>query len=327
MKIIVDAFGGDKSPDVNIEGGILALNKYSDLEILFVGKQEIIVDKLKNFEYNKERVQIINAEDVISCNDVPTVAIKTKTESSLFKAYEILKSRDDVCALVSNGSTGAIIAGAVMKLGRLQGVKRPALCPILPNFKGGVIAICDSGANVECTSLMLVQFAIMASLYLNKAYGIEKPRVALLNVGVEPEKGDTLRKETYQLLSANENINFVGNMESRDLLSGRYDVVVCDGFAGNVLCKSTEGACLEMAKITSKMLMNNKQAALLLKDEMKKTAEIMDYNNYGGAVLLGAAKTIVKPHGSCEAITILHSIEQAYNMEKNKLNEEIALCM
>ncbi len=325
MKIIVDTMGGDKSPNVNIEGGILALNKYEDLQLIFIGNAEKIGERLADLIYDKSRVEIIDAQEEITCNDLPAVAIKSKKESSLYKAFELLRTDESVCALVSNGSTGAIIAGAVLKLGRIKGVKRPALCPIIPTMNGGIVAICDSGANVDCDSLMLSQFAIMSSLYMQKAYGIEKPRVALLNVGTEAEKGDLLRKETYGILSASDKINFVGNMESRDLLSGKYDVVVCDGFSGNVLCKSTEGACLEMAKLMTKMIMGNKEAAFLLKDDFKKTSEFMDYNNYGGAVLLGAAKTIVKAHGSCEVVTVLHCIEQAYNMEKNKLNEGIAL--
>ncbi len=327
MKFIIDTMAGDKSPDVNIEGGVLALNKFEDLELIFIGKQAVISEKLKAYNFDSKRVEIIHAEEEISCNDVPTVAIRTKKESSLYKAFDLLKNNEEIGALISNGSTGAIIAGAVMKLGRLAGVKRPGLCPILPTMDGGVVAVCDSGACVECDSLMLNQFAVMASLYMQKTYGIDRPRVALLNVGVEPEKGDALRKETYKLLSENKNVNFVGNMESRDLMSGKYDVVVCDGFAGNVLCKATEGACLEVSRLTARMLAKNKEAALMLKEDVAQITALMDYNNYGGAVVLGAAKSIVKAHGSCEAITILHSIEQAYNMEKNKLNEGIVSCL
>ena len=324
IKILVDTAGGDKSPDVNIEGGVLALQKHNDLEIIFVGDEDIITDKLSAYEYDKSRVSIVDAKDVITCNDIPTKAIKTKTESSLYKAIEILKTSDDINAFVSNGSTGAILAGAVLKLGRIKGIKRPALCPIIPTMNGKVVAICDSGANMSCNSEMLYQFALMASLYMQKTYGVENPRVALLNVGVEEEKGDELRKETYKLLSECDNINFVGNMESRYLMSGNYDVVVCDGFAGNVLCKSTEGACLEMAKLIGKLLMKNKEAAMLMKDDVMALRDFMDYNNYGGAVLLGCPKTIVKSHGTCEGVTIFHCIEQAYNMEKNGLNKEIS---
>ncbi len=324
IKILVDTAGGDKSPDVNIEGGVLALNKYDDLEIIFVGDQDIIIEKLKGYEYDPNRVQIVDAKDVITCNDVPTAAIRSKKESSLYKAFEILKESNEINAFVSNGSTGAILAGAVLKLGRIKGIKRPALCPIIPTMNGKVVAICDSGANMSCDSVMLYQFGLMASLYMQKTYNVEKPNVALLNVGAEPEKGDELRKETYKLLSESEKIHFVGNMESRYLLCGDYDVVVCDGFAGNVLCKSTEGACLEMSKLLGNLLMKNKDAARLMMDDVVALRNYMDYNNYGGAVLLGCPKTIVKSHGTCEGVTIFHCIEQAYNMEKNELNKEIA---
>ena len=327
IKIIVDIYGGDKSPDVNIEGAVLALNQIDDLFIVFAGDENIIKSKLQNYTFDSNRMSIINAPDEITCNDKPTDAIKTKTNSSLYQALELLRKNDDINAMVTAGSSGAVIAGAIMRIGRIKGVKRPAFCPILPTMNGGQIAICDSGANVDCDSLNLEQFAIMSNLYMKHVLGIPNPRVALLNVGVEAEKGDMLRKEVYPKLEANKQINFVGNMESRDLLKGNYDVVVCDGFAGNVLLKSTEGACLEMLKMLKKAFyknLKNKIGALLLKKDIYKTKEFMDYNNYSGAVLLGCAKTIVKAHGSSNEITILRSIERAYNMEKNNLRDKIA---
>lgn len=322
VKIIVDTVGGDHSPDVNVQGALMALEKYDDLQIIFVGKEEVIRETIGD-AWKDARMQIVDAREEITCHDTPTTAIRTKKESSLCKAFDTLKSNDDVCAMVSNGSTGAIIAGAVMKLGRIKGVKRPALCPILPTVTGNIVTICDTGATVECDSEMLCQFATMASMYMEKAFCVQKPRVALLNVGVEAEKGDAMRKETYKALSERTDINFVGNMESRDLLSGKYDVVVSDGFSGNVLCKATEGACLEAVRLVGKMLAKNREAAALLQKDVQELRAFMDYNNYGGAVLLGAAKTIVKAHGSSEAVTILRSIEQAYDIEKGKLNEEI----
>lgn len=326
IKVLVDTLGGDKSPDVNIEGGIKALNKINDLEIIFVGDEKIIAEKLKGFTFDEKRVSIVHAPDEITCNDVPTEAIRRKTESSLVKCFDLLKTGENVNALVSTGSSGAILTGAVLKIGRIHGVKRPAFCPILPTMNKKIVGICDSGANVDCTPQMLEQFAVMGSLYLEKAYNVEKPKVALLNVGVEEEKGDPLRKETYALLKESQYVNFVGNMESRDLLKGDYDLVVCDGFSGNVLLKSTEGACLEMLKMIKQMFtksFKNKMGALLLKKDVYATKEFMDYNNYGGAVLLGTAKTVVKGHGSSKAISVFHCIEQAYNMEKNNLREAI----
>ena len=327
IKILVDTLGGDNSPSANVEGAVKALSSIEDLEVVLVGDEKVISEQLKNFTFDESRLSIVHAPDEISCNDKPTEAIKTKKESSLYKCYEILRTDETVHGMVSTGSTGAILAGAVLRLGRIKGIKRPAFCPILPTMKGSLVGICDSGANVDCDSVQLTQFAVMADLYLKKAYGVESPKVALLNVGVEEEKGDLLRKETFAALKANDKINFVGNMEGRDLLSGNYDLVVCDGFAGNVLLKSTEGACLEMLKMLKKTFMKNLKnriAAGILKKDVYALKDFMDYNNYGGAVLLGANKTVVKGHGSSKAVSVFHCIEQAYNMEKKNLREAIS---
>lgn len=327
IKILVDTLGGDNSPSANIEGAVKALSSIEDLEVVLVGDEKVISEQLKNFTFDLNRLSIVHALDEISCNDKPTEAIKTKKESSLYKCYEILRTDETVHGMVSTGSTGAILAGAVLRLGRIKGIKRPAFCPILPTMKGSLVGICDSGANVDCDSVQLTQFAVMADLYLKKAYGVESPKVALLNVGVEEEKGDLLRKETFAALKTNDKINFVGNMEGRDLLSGNYDLVVCDGFAGNVLLKSTEGACLEMLKMLKKTFMKNLKnriAAGILKKDVYALKDFMDYNNYGGAVLLGANKTVVKGHGSSKAVSVFHCIEQAYNMEKKNLREAIS---
>ncbi len=327
IKILVDTLGGDNSPSANVEGAVKALSSIEDLEVVLVGDEKVISEQLKNFTFDASRLSIVHAPDEISCNDKPTEAIKTKKESSLYKCYEILRTDETVHGMVSTGSTGAILAGAVLRLGRIKGIKRPAFCPILPTMKGSLVGICDSGANVDCDSVQLTQFAVMADLYLKKAYGVESPKVALLNVGVEEEKGDLLRKETFAALKANDKINFVGNMEGRDLLSGNYDLVVCDGFAGNVLLKSTEGACLEMLKMLKKTFMKNLKnriAAGILKKDVYALKDFMDYNNYGGAVLLGANKTVVKGHGSSKAVSVFHCIEQAYNMEKKNLREAIS---
>lgn len=327
IKILVDTLGGDNSPSANVEGAVKALSSIEDLEVVLVGDEKVISEQLKNFTFDASRLSIVHAPDEIFCNDKPTEAIKTKKESSLYKCYEILRTDETVHGMVSTGSTGAILAGAVLRLGRIKGIKRPAFCPILPTMKGSLVGICDSGANVDCDSVQLTQFAVMADLYLKKAYGVESPKVALLNVGVEEEKGDLLRKETFAALKANDKINFVGNMEGRDLLSGNYDLVVCDGFAGNVLLKSTEGACLEMLKMLKKTFMKNLKnriAAGILKKDVYALKDFMDYNNYGGAVLLGANKTVVKGHGSSKAVSVFHCIEQAYNMEKKNLREAIS---
>ena len=328
IKIVVDAMGGDNSPVVNVKGVVKALNEMNDISIVLVGDEAQLQPLLATEKYDASRLEILHAPDVISCNEVPTVAIKTKTDSSMSKSFELLRSDPEARAMVSLGSTGALLAGTVLRVGRIRGVKRPAFCPILPTVvPNQIVAICDSGANVDCDPLYLQQFAIMGSLYLKKAFGIENPRVALLNIGVEEEKGDALRKEVYQLLQNTPSINFVGNMESRDLLTGEFDLVVCDGFAGNVLLKSTEGACLELMKLLKKGMMSSfktKIGALLIKKKMYEIKDLMDYNNYGGAVLIGAAKTVVKGHGSSKEEAVYQCIKQAYAMEANNLVEAIA---
>ena len=322
IKILIDTLGGDRSPSANVEGAIRAINEIKDLEIVLVGKQADNEKILENLTYDKSRVTFVNAEDEISCNDKPTDAIRQKTDSSLYKCLDLLKNDESVNALVSCGSTGAIVAGATLKVGRIRGVKRPALCPVLPTLNGGIVSVCDSGANVDCDATYLHQFALMGNLLMQKAYGIEKPRIALLNVGVEEEKGDLLRKEVYPLLKNDGRLNFVGNMESRDLLTGNYDVVVCDGFAGNVLIKSTEGACLELLKLLKSLMtknLKNKLGALLLKKDVYALKDYMDYNNYAGAVMLGSKKLILKSHGSSKASAVYMSVKQAYELEKNAL--------
>lgn len=327
IKIIVDAMGGDNSPQVNVKGVVKAINNIKDVQIVLVGNAEQLTELLNKEKYDGARLEIVNASEVISCNEKPTEAIKSKKDSSMAKGYELLRGNPDARAFVSLGSTGALLAGAVLRVGRIKGIKRPAFCPVLPTMKQGLVGICDSGANVDCDPLWLQQFAVMGSLYLQKAYGVENPRVALLNIGVEEEKGDALRKETYALLKDTPDVNFVGNMEARDLLSGDVDLVVCDGFSGNVLLKSTEGACLELMRLLKKSMMSSfksKLGALLIKKKMYEVKDMMDYNNYGGAVLLGTAKTVIKGHGSSNDEAVYHCIKQAYNMESNGLCEAIA---
>lgn len=326
IKIVVDAFGGDNSPQVNVEGVVKALNNIPQAQIVLVGDQEKINTLLQDKQYDKQRLEIVHAPDVITCNDKPTEAIKTKKDSSLSRSFDVLRNDSEARALVSLGSTGALLAGTVLRVGRIKGVKRPAFCPILPTVVGKIVGICDSGANVDCDPVYLQQFALMGSLYLNKAYGVQNPKVALLNIGAEEEKGDALRKETYQLLSQTESINFGGNMEGRDLLGGEFDLVVCDGFSGNVLLKSTEGTSIYLLKMIKQAITSGTKAklgALLIKDKLQSIKSVMDYNNYGGAVLLGASKTVIKGHGSSKSEAVYQCIKQAYNMESNNLCDAI----
>lgn len=326
IKIAVDCFGADHSPDAQIEGSLAALTQFSDLSLVLTGDETIIREKLAGKRYDGTRLSILHAPEVVGCDEKPTDAIRLKKESSMMKAVRLLREDESVGGLVSMGSTGALVAAATLRLGRLRNVIRPAFCPVLPTMNGGVVGVCDSGANVDITPDYLQQYAIMGSLYLENVYGVEKPRVALLNVGTEAEKGDDLRKKAYELLSETPNIHFVGNMESRDFLSGKFDLVVCDGFSGNVLLKATEGACLEMLgklkkDINAKLI--NKIGAMFLYKMFMQEKQFMNYQNYGGSVLLGTAKVVVKGHGSSKATAVCKCIEQAYRMEMNALTSKI----
>ena len=326
IKILIDCFGGDHCPEAPVEGALTALEKNPELYVMLLGDEAILRGQLEGKDYDSSRLEIVHAPEVIGCDEKPTDVVRLKRNSSMMKGIILLRDRDDVAALVSTGSTGALVTGALVRLGRIPGVIRPAFCPLLPTMDGGLVGICDSGANVEVTSAHLLQFAIMASLYMENVYGVKRPRVALLNVGKEAEKGDEMRQETYRLLSDMPSLNFVGNMESRDLLSGRYDVVVADGFSGNVLVKTTEGTALELLKKLKKEIFSKtlyKLGALLMKRMFSDMKEFMNYQNYGGSVLLGTFKTVVKGHGSSNSVAVEKCIEQAFKMEKSKLSAQI----
>ncbi len=323
MKIVVDAFGGDNAPLEIIEGCVLAINKHKDLEIILTGATEEIKKILNGRE---ERISIVDAKEIITNNDKPTEAIRYKTDSSLVKAYDILKNQEDVIGLVSAGSTGAVLAGAIMKIGRIKGITRPALAPILPTKLDSDVIIIDSGANVDCKPVNLLHFALMGSAYYSIVYNKPSPRVALLNNGREEEKGNELVKEAFPLLK-NAPINFIGNREGGDFMSGEVDVMVADGFAGNALLKGTEGAVgavLSLLKKSIKSHALSKIGALFMKqtfNELKNRIDIL--KKHGGSPLLGCKKLVVKNHGSCKRFNILSSIEQTMLLHENKLIEKI----
>ena len=331
LKILVDCFGGDHSPEANVDGALAALKQFDDLHLILTGDEAAIRGCLKGKSYDADRLEIVHAPEVIGCDEKPIDAVRLKKESSMMKAIRMLRDGDDIAAMVSTGSTGALVAAALTRIGRVRGVIRPAFCPILPTMDGGLVGICDSGANVEVSPEMLRQFGIMSSLYMENVYGVKNPRIALLNVGKEAEKGDEIHQKAYNLLSNTPEINFVGNMESRDLLSGSYDVVVADGFSGNVLVKTTEGTALELLKKLKKDIFSRtiyKIGALLMKKMFADEKEFMNYQNYGGSVLLGLEKTVVKGHGSSKAVSVAKCIEQAYRMEQSAIaakTEEIIL--
>ena len=303
IKIIVDCFGGDHCPEAPVEGALASLAKNPNLSVILTGDESILRKCLEGKVYDASRLEIVDAPEVIGCDEKPTDVVRLKRNSSMMKGIIMLRDRDDIAAMVSTGSTGALVTGALVRLGRIPGVIRPAFCPLLPTMDGGIVGVCDRGANVEVTSAHLRQFAIMAS-----------------------EKGDDMRRDAYRLLSETPSVNFVGNMESRDLLSGRYDVVVADGFSGNVLVKTTEGTALELLKKLKKDIFSRwiyKLGALLMSRMFKDMKAFMNYQNYGGSVLLGTSKVVVKGHGSSKAVAVEKCIEQAYRMEESRLSGQI----
>ena len=326
MKIIVDAMGGDNAPEQIVLGAIDALCEDKQLEVTLVGDTDAICKVLAGKKYDDNRLEIIDAKDVITNDDSPTMAIKTKKESSLVKAFEAL-NRDDADGFVSAGSTGAVLVGAFMKVGRIKGVSRPALAPVLPTLKGNGVVLCDCGANVDCKPVNLQHFAIMASAYAEGMLGVKNARVGLLNNGAEAHKGNELTQEAYKLLSETRGINFVGNCEARDILSGDYDVVVCDGFNGNIALKSAEGTANTMLKLIKDGVysggLKSKLGALMLKSVFKNVKKKMDYNAHGGACFLGVNKIVVKSHGASKSRSVTASILQAKSLAEAKVCDKI----
>lgn len=326
VKIILDAFGGDYSPNEVILGAVDSVNKNPDIHIVLAGKEDEIYAQLDMLKYNEEQISVLNASEVISNNESATQAIRTKKDSSLVRAFDYAKDNDDVIGIISAGSTGAVLTGGFLKLGRLKGIHRPALCPVFPTLVGGSVCICDAGANMDCKPEYLEQFALMASAYM-KILGVKKPRVAQLNVGTEDHKGDIRAKETFELLKGNKYLNFVGNMEARDVMSGEFDVIVADGFAGNVLLKSTEGAMkgiLNALKEDIKSSFLSKIGAVFMKGTFDRLKAKFDYSKQGGAVLLGCKKLLVKAHGNSKASSFVSCVEQVYAMHQGKLIDKIS---
>lgn len=323
MKIVIDAFGGDNAPKEIVEGAVLAINKYSNLNIILCGDEEKIRQILNG---RNERIEICHAPLVISNDDVPTEAIRGKKESSLVKAFDILKEREDVISLISAGSTGAILTGAIMKIGRIKGISRPALAPVLPTKKKSDVILIDSGANIDCKPINLYHFAVMGSAYYSALYNVNKPRVGLLNIGVEEHKGTELTREAYSLIK-DSGLNFIGNVEAREYMSGNVDVMVADGFAGNVLLKGSEGAVgalLSVLKNSIKSHTMSKIGALFMRKTFKEIKNRMDVlSRHGGSPFLGCKKLVMKNHGSCKRENILASVDQSIILYQNKLIEKI----
>lgn len=323
-KIVVDCFGGDNSPNANVEGAIAALGKKDGFDLVLTGDKTAIETELKKLKYDKSRVEIVNAEQIISCEEQPTDAVKNKPDSSMVKGFSALKEGAD--ALVSIGSTGALLVGSVLKIGRIKGVSRPALAPLLPTVTDSFVLFLDAGANADCKPINLFHFAVMGSVYMNKVMKIDKPRVALLSNGVEEGKGSELTKTVYSALKACDKINFAGNVEARDVLSGDYDVVVTDGFSGNIAIKSMEGLAASVFTILKKEISSSfksKIGALFMKKSLKAVKAKLDYNKYGGAVFLGAKKIIIKSHGSSKSSAVTAAVLQAVAALEGGVNAAI----
>ena len=324
MRIVVDCFGGDNSPIANIEGALESLKQSNGFTVVLAGDETIIKEHLKNYQYDQSRVEFLDAKEVISCEEQPTEAVKKKADSSLVKGC--LALGNDADALVSTGSTGALLVACTLKVGRIRGVSRPALLPTLPTLKGGEVVMLDVGANADCKPLNLFHFALMGTVYAQEVLKIENPRVALLSNGTEDAKGNELTKQMNYAFRHCPEINFVGNIEARDIICGDCDVVVTDGFTGNVALKSMEGISSGIFTILKRSISASfisKIGALLMKKSLKTVKNTLDYNKKGGAVFIGAKKVVVKAHGSSKASAITAAILQAKNACENNVVDQI----
>lgn len=310
MKIIVDAFGGDNAPLEIIKGAEMAVRELG-YEIILVGNKEVIEAVADENGISLDGMAIVHADDVITMEDAPTSIMKSKKESSMAKGFRLLKEgKGD--AFVSAGNSGALAVGATLMVRRIQGVKRCAFAPVIPKDKGYFMLI-DSGANSECRPEMLRQFGIMGSVYMKNVMTVHNPRVGLANIGVEPTKGTELYQEAYKLLKGS-NINFIGNVEARDIPLDGADVIVADGFTGNIILKFYEGMAKVLFGKFKDVLMKNtktKIAAMMIKPELKALKKQSDYSEYGGAPLIGISKPVFKAHGSSDAKTFKNAIRLA----------------
>lgn len=324
ITVAVDAMGGDNAPKEIVKGAVLAVQDKSDIKVILVGKENLIRDELGGYDYDKNRIIIVNAEDNISNNEAPVMAIRRKKDSSIVVALNLVK-KGEADAFVSAGSTGAVLAGGQLIIGRIKGVERPPLAPVIPTITGASLLI-DCGANVDARPSHLLQFAKMGSIYMENVLGIKNPRVAIVNIGAEEEKGNTLVKETFPLLKACDDINFIGSIEARDIPYGGADVIVCEAFVGNVILKLYEGlggALIDKIKEGLMSTTKSKIGALLSKSALKKTLKAFDSSQYGGAPLLGLKGLVVKTHGSSKSNEVRNSILQCVTFTQEQINKKI----
>ena len=322
LKIVVDAMGGDNAPAEIVKGAVLALKERKDFSVILTGDENLIRNELEKYKYDASRVEIVHCTEVITNDDVPTSAVRSKRDSSLVVGLKLLKEREDVGGFVSAGSTGAVLTGGIMFVGRIKGVLRPALCPGIPNVRGTRTLLCDCGANAECKPAYLAQFGVMASAYAKAAFGVENPRVGLLTNGAEEHKGDPLHQEAHQLLKQTKGVNFIGNIEGRDIMYGDADVAVSDGFSGNIALKSIEGCGKTVSAILNKEFrasLGSKLSYLCAKKQIGKLKNMLDYARLGGSVFLGLKKVVIKSHGSSKAKSITPSVVQAVDAYRGNL--------
>ncbi|WP_026660447.1 phosphate acyltransferase PlsX [Butyrivibrio sp. AC2005] len=324
VRVAVDAMGGDNAPGEIIKGAVEALKESDRLKIFLVGKQQRVKDELSKYTYDADRVEVVNAEEVIEMAEPPVMAIRTKKDSSIVKAMFLVK-HGECDAYVSAGSTGATLVGGQVIIGRIKGVERSPLAPLIPT-QNGVSLLIDCGANVDARPSHLVQFAKMGSIYMENFCGVKNPRVGIVNIGAEEEKGNALVKETFPLLKNCPDINFIGSVEARDIPQGVADVIVCEAFTGNVVLKMYEGVATTLLKVVKQGLMSNLRAkigGLLIKPTLKKVLKAYDMDQYGGAPMLGLEGLVVKTHGSANFVEVKNSILQCVTFKEQNIAEKI----
>lgn len=330
VRVVVDAMGGDHAPEEIVKGAIAAVNnpEQKELHLILVGLQDAVEGELKKYQYPADRVEVVPVSQVIETAEPPVAAIRTKKDSSIVVGLTMVR-RGQADAFVSAGSTGAVLVGGQAIVGRIKGIERPALAPLIPT-KDGVALLIDCGANVDARSSHLVQFAKMGSIYMEHVVGVKKPKVGLVNIGAEEEKGNALVKETMPLLKECTDINFTGSVEARDIPAGACDVVVCEAFVGNVILKLYEGVGAVMIKKIKEGLKSDVKTAvgaMLIKPALKKTLKSFDATQYGGAPLLGLKGLVVKTHGSAKAEEVEHSVYQCVQFKQQKISEKIELAI
>ena len=324
VRVVVDAMGGDNAPGEIVKGAVEAVQAEKDIKVFLVGRQDAVNAELAKYTYDKEKIEVVHAEEVIEMAEPPVNAIRKKKQSSLVIGMNMIKHQE-ADAIVTAGSTGATLVGGQVLVGRIKGIERPPLAPLVPTEKG-VSLLIDCGANVDARPSHLVQFAQIGSIYMENIVGIKNPRVAILNIGAEEEKGNQLVKETFSLLKECPGINFIGSIEAREIPHGGADVIVCEAFAGNIVLKLYEGVAATLLSKVKEGLMSSlrsKIGALLIKPALKQTLKSFDASQYGGAPLLGLNGLVVKTHGSAKAIDVKNSILQCVTFKQQDINGKI----